>query len=253
MAYVTSYNVIQKVATLAGIIPTPRGITNDQAIVTDPFYVRGTIAGNHTTPIQTVTDITAGELSPFPAPQGVLTSRGTSQAYVGYVYGLTVYPQMIVPDDGPNPNPGVWAQMLANVELVWQTAGRARSLPFRSLARINPHLVTATADEQMQTSGAPGKPAYLLPVEPLPWSGVASASVGVRDLAGYNMGAMVCSFDVEVWGVFARGSASDVDGSGCPVPSQASLLERLRKHAQIRAAVLNGSPLPADAFTIQDV
>jgi hypothetical protein len=245
-AFQSAYSVINRVAALGGIFPTPRGIMEDLGAVVDPFFVRGQIPLGTTVPGAGPTDFTAGELFPFPAlTNGVLASRGSSEAYVGYIYGLTLRARAITAE-----LPDVVQGILSNTELVLQSGNRSRSLPFGSLARINPHLVNATADEQLQTCGAPGRPAYLLPIEVLPWTGVASCSIGYRFPVNSQAQTLIgnFNFEVEVWGVFARGTASDVTGRGCQVNSTADLLEALKQNAQMRAAVLQGGPLPAGLF-----
>jgi len=241
-AYQSAYSIVNRIAAMAGIFPTPRGILEDAGAVVDPFLVRGVIPLGATVPGAGPVDVTGGELFPFPAmTNGVLASRGSSEAYVGYIYGLTVKLSAFTAE-----LPAVVQGILNNTELVLQSGNRARSLPFASLARINPHLVNATVDTQLGTCPGPGRPAYLLPVEVLPWTGVASCSVGYRFPVGSAAITLIAAltFDVEVWGVFARGTAADVSGRGCPVGSNRELMEALRQNALMRQAVLAGGPLP---------
>lgn len=231
-------SAIERIAALAGIFPIPRGIMEDQSAVVDPFMVTGSLAAAAAAAAQP-TDITANELSPFPAAtNGVLRSKGTNEAYVGYIYGLSVYLGPVTAE-----TPTVLNDALQNTEICIVSAGRQRSLSFKSALRVQPHLVSATVDAEIQTCGAPGRPAYVFPVEPIPWAGIASCVLGPR-ATGANVLVGTQPFAVEVWGVFAQGKSSDVSGDGCPV-RDGNLLERLRSLAQLKAAVLSGAPLPA--------
>lgn len=230
-------SAIEKIASLAGIFPIPRGIMEDTSAVVDPFIVTGTLASAAAIAAQP-TDITANELRPYPAAaQGVLASKGTNEAYVGYIYGLSVYLGPVTAE-----TPTALDDALRNTEICINSAGRQRSLPFKSALRVQPHLVTATADAEIQTCGAPGRPAYVFPVEPIPWTGISSCVLGPRATGVY---VLVGSqpFAVEVWGVFAQGKPSEVSGDGCPV-RDGNMLERLRALAQLKMAVLQGAPLP---------
>ena len=238
-------SAITQLALAAGLFPMPRKLFSDVPMSLDPLIIPFNIPASVQT-LNEETDITDAELPPAMAPtNGILASRGDPDAYVGYIYGVTVamFGEELAAD---------LQIMLSGAELMLQSGGRVRGIPFRSALRVQPHVVDspATAATAMAaTCGAPGSPAYVLPVEPVPWTGVASCSIIRRTNATYTPGSIL-NGQVEIWGIFARGEAADVEGDSCSIRKPEDVVGYLQARAAIRAAVQSGSVVTPAALTL---
>ena len=205
----------------------------------DPLLIPFTLPAAAYVVADAQVDLTAAELAPATSPTtGILASRGGTDAYVGYIYGVSVViANAILAAD--------LQLLLSGAELLLRAGGRLRSIPFRSALRVQPHVVASPATAATAfaaTCGAPGTPAYLLPVEPLPWTGVPTCAVLRRTMAPFTLGSTV-NGHIEIWGVFAKGESKDVEGKACNVDTMDDVVAYAQGRAALAAAMRNGSAI----------
>lgn len=231
-------NKAQMLAIALGLRAMPADWGNPSLGVVDPVAFSFSIGAGAIAVGATTTDITANEQTPagIAASIGAYMSRGQTEPYVGWAYGLAV---ILDPCDTADA-----MKVIRSYEAGVKSNGAYRVVPFAEALRIVPgRILTTTATDA--ATGCPsgkGSPQYPFQGQALPWTGQNDDQIFIRaNRAGGTTAATVTGM-VIVWGTLAPGKKEDVVGGtlpGLPCVSQPSLtqmaatIERLKSMPRV--------------------
>ena len=176
---------------IAPVAVTPIAALHGKNLRLDPVQLSATA-------ISATTDISLSpaELIGPSAPNGVIVSKGTNNAFIGYISGLTVHFPVDV-------TAAQVKDALAKIGIQIDSGAQQRFVPLSECLRIQPHGFASTS---VGTCGPGGTPARELPV-PVLWEGLGANQIQIVASAALTA---PTDFTVSLFGAWIMGDPSSV-------------------------------------------
>lgn len=207
-----SLNMAQLLAATMGLKALPQTWGNPSKGVVDPVSFSFSITNGAISVGSEVVDITANEKTPagIGTSIGAYKSKGQTNPYVGWVYGIAVVLDSCPSDDA--------IKVIRSYEAGVKSRGAYRVVPFSEALRIVPGRMLTTTAEDVATGCPSGKgsPQYPFPGQAIPWTGSADDQIFIRANYAGGTTATTVTGSIIIWGALAPGVEDDVINGTLP-------------------------------------